>query len=1309
MRLAKLTVSGFKSFADQTEFRFDAPITGIVGPNGCGKSNVVDAIKWVLGERSAKSLRGGAMLDVIFAGSASRKAAGMASVTLTFENPLLDRPLADSEDRVATELVAPALVEQDGDGESAEEDASESVVNRDRVKHRGLAIDSEVVEVTRRLAADGKSDYIINGRRARLKDIRDLFLDTGIGNDAYSIIEQGKVEAMLVASPAERRSILEEAAGVARFRVRKIEATRKLDAAERNLLQLREQLASTERRLRIVRGQAEKARRFQEFDSRRSALRRVLSLEQYHELVERLKGLTSELAKIETERHALSSALALAEENRQDAEVVRAEIQQCLHALEQRRLELVATSAQARQRSDFARRTLSDSRTALEEERARMTTSAAENAKLQQGVAHADANLAECAEAAKAADAQTHTSGERRRAAEQTALLADQAHARANEAALRLDRERGQFSTRLAGIEARERSLHEEYLRLEARLEPFAQELDSSRAQRLQFVVRGTVAQDEIALVAGELEHRTSVASSLSVSHAGKLRELAQLRDDRTAVESRRRVLDEMLKAHEGLGSAVRGALADRARFGAVVGVLSDLVEASRADAEIVEAALGDFLELLVVEDESALATCVEQARNVKGRLAFVANQVRGGSGASPLASVGAVDGAIPLLHFLEVQPSARNLVERLCARTFVATDATQAFALASTSLHGCRIVTRTGLVIDEHGRCIANAAARSEGAVGALARRAELTELVARGRELAQTLNAHEEEAIRLEIESKQAQDEAKALTLRLQEARRALLETQHATERLDGMIRRIERDRESASNDCDLLLDRLRAGGEERAEVLDRLESLAAGVVEATGHARALRAEGDEAKRCASEAAEAFSQARVRQTEAAGNLEAARRERRHLEATTTELERQVTLLQDGINRRLSAIERAEAQAEEAQTEIERTDVALVEVAREFATATSSLEGASSAVAECAHLLEGARTEASRVERNAHAVELSRRELEVRRETLEESTLMETLVDLPMLYAEYSVERAQPDFVHIDRIEAGKEVEILREEIRRLGNVNLDAIEELTQLEVKNEELATQLTDIDSARTLLLSLVEELDLASRSRFQSTFETVREHFAGQNGMFRRLFGGGSADLYLVPLESGETDWLESGIEIRAKPPGKEPRLISQLSGGEKTMTAVALLMSIFQSKPSPFCILDEVDAALDEANVERFCKSLEPFLDKSHFIVITHHKRTMQACHQLYGITMPQRGVSRRVSVRFDEVSADGRLSKAAVERAEAEPQVDAVSTSPSAVVELEVAPFSLEPEPTPAASPTRRASDALASAWNDT
>ena len=284
---------------------------------------------------------------------------------------------------------------------------------------------------------------------------------------------------------------------------------------------------------------------------------------------------------------------------------------------------------------------------------------------------------------------------------------------------------------------------------------------------------------------------------------------------------------------------------------------------------------------------------------------------------------------------------------------------------------------------------------------------------------------------------------------------------------------------------------------------------------------------------------------------------------------------------------------------------------------------------------------------------------------------------------------------------IEFDRAEAIKRAEALRAEIRSLGNVNLEAIDELGDLELRNEDLAQQLEDIDDARIRLEELVEKLDVASRTRFEDTFNRVRANFAGNGGMFRRLFGGGSADLYLIPDEDGTVDWLESGIEIRAKPPGKEPRVISQLSGGEKTMTAVALLMAIFQSKPSPFCILDEVDAALDEANVERFCNVVREFLDQSHFIVITHHKRTMQACDRLFGVTMPERGVSRRVTVKFDEVDGDGRIADSAVQRE------DANEDEPTAAMTIETEPVDLGRRGESSGVGAGRA-NALAEAWDD-
>ncbi|MCE2883580.1 MAG: chromosome segregation protein SMC [Planctomycetaceae bacterium] len=1290
MRLAKLVLSGFKSFADPTEFRFDAPITGIVGPNGCGKSNVVDAIKWVLGERSAKSLRGGAMLDVIFAGSAARKPAGMASVTLCFENPLLAEAIDRGEDET------PSL-DPETDPETGE--VIERVVDRRAVRNRRLPIDSDIVEVTRRLTSDAKSDYLINGRKVRLKDIRDLFLDTGIGNDAYSIIEQGKVDAMLLANPVERRSILEEAAGVARFRVRKVEAVRKLEAAEKNLVTTREQLANTERRLRIVRGQADKAKRFQELDARRRFLRRELSLDLFHELEERLRGLTSELQTLEGEKESVVAALTAAEDAKQDAEIARHAIETEQHRLEQRRLELSGAEAQAKQRAEFAQRSLGEARTALEEERAQLGRLEGENENLVADAERARAQLDGAQEAAAKVEQVTQAEGERRQRAQQQAFEAQRAADVVGEQAARLERERGSQAQRVAAIESRARSLADELRRLEARIEPFARELDTHRAARLTHVVRALVAQDEITRIQRQLDERTIAASSLTETQSALARDLARVRDEKTAVESRRRVLDEMGRAHEGLGSGVRAVLADAAKFPSVTGVVADLVDTDRANAEAVEAALGDLLELIVVDDAALLAGHAERALSLRVRVAFAAN----GGPPSPFFArdIPAIPGATPLLELVRVDARIRPLAERLFSGTFVVDTIERAVELSRGTLAGCRIATRSGALVDERGRVIANASARADAAGGGfLARRAEHAELVARSNELGSEIATLEEQSIQLAVESKAAQEAARAANAALAEARRSALDAQHQTERIDQLMRQIERQRDGASTERGHLVERIRASEEELRQAHERLEGLQTETAAAVARRDEARATLEAAKTVVAEATEALSAARVKAAEAQAALDAARREERHIQSRLAEIARQDAALRESALRRVAAIERAEAMLEEGTRELQEASTGLAALVGEFASIAERLREAQSTVEEVSRRVDGARTEASRVERNAHAVELSRRELEVRREALEEQTLSEIELDLRATYETYLGERAVEGFQAIERESGQAEADDLKEAIRKLGNVNLDAIDELTQLEVRNEDLAKQLVDIDSAKTSLESLITELDDASRTRFQETFERVRETFAGPTGMFRRLFGGGSADIYLLPLENGETDWLESGVEIRAKPPGKEPRVISQLSGGEKTMTAVALLMAIFQSKPSPFCILDEVDAALDEANVERFCHALTPFLDVSHFIVITHHKRTMQACHQLYGVTMPERGVSRRVAVKFDEVGVDGRLSKAASERAVTETQADADTVRKASVV-IEVMPDRA------AAEPVTGPSGALANAWN--
>jgi chromosome segregation protein len=485
-------------------------------------------------------------------------------------------------------------------------------------------------------------------------------------------------------------------------------------------------------------------------------------------------------------------------------------------------------------------------------------------------------------------------------------------------------------------------------------------------------------------------------------------------------------------------------------------------------------------------------------------------------------------------------------------------------------------------------------------------------------------------------------------------------MVDAEYRRDRCDQMIQRIEHEQSALAVEIDELLRRMRTIATEREEAHEAL-SRARAVAEAL-QGRIAVAEADAAKAAtkAEAAAEALANARIASSERSAAVDLLRRERRSAELSRDELQRQRAQSAEQADRRTQQSERYRATIAEAEAALAAARSELDAVGGELEAAGTAVESTRLAVAQAAEALRIARDQAHILERNWNSVELGRREVEIKREALEESTMAELELDLGAAYSDHVTARAAEGFVPCDRTAAERELAELKDGIRTLGNVNLDAIEEEGQLEQRNEDLVRQVGDIDSATKQLGELIVQLDAVSRVRFEQVFNTVRENFAGNGGMFRRLFGGGSADLYLLPdEETGEVDILESGVEIRAKPPGKEPRVISQLSGGEKTMTAVALLMSIFQSKPSPFCVLDEVDAALDEANVERFCGVLREVLDRSHFIVITHHKRTMQACDQLYGITMPQRGVSKRVSVRFEQVGKDGAIAKEAVDAAE--------------------------------------------------
>jgi len=1245
VRLSKLILNGFKSFADHTEFRFDEPIIGIVGPNGCGKSNVVDAIKWVLGERSAKSLRGGAMVDVIFAGSAVRKPMGCASVSLVFENPLLAAPMSPR----TTASLDESSGMSDGESDTTVVDA-DSIVRRAQVRNRALPVESDEVDVTRRLYSDGRSEYLINGRKVRLRDIKELFMDTGIGTDAYSIIEQGKVAALLEANPAERRAILEEAAGVAKFRARKEEAARKLELAEKNLVVLREQLASAERRLRIVRGQAEKAKRFVELDARRRALRSALILDQYYEQRSKLTECEQGVAEAVAGRDALTKTLEDAEHSKRLREFERDSVMQSQQGLERDRLEAAAAVKQAQQRIEFTEQSARETRATLEQDAAAIGALDARVAQHAQNLIELLATVAQASLEVSQAEERNAAAEEARAQCAADAAAARDADLHWREEHLALEREKSRLAARKHAAEERLGSIAAESERVTARAAEQNRELQAHLAARELAVTRHAQAQATAAEVQAEVSAELRNVESYGEEGVVINERLAELRDDRTHNQTRRLILEEMESAREGLGGAVRSVLADADRFPGVRGALGDLISTDRSHAVVVEAALGNWLECLVVEGTVHSSPLLANACELDGRVTFapviIDQQHAHANAVCP-------DSARPLSSVIRVSGGVENFVNALLRCTWLVDDLPTALRLSAGSAAGSRFITMSAELVDDLGTVTVGRLRGGSG--GSVIRRAELAELAASGEIIESKIHAIEEDAQRVAALGTAARTRYDELDKALQTARRTAIESEFQAERTEQLITRTERDRSALRFEESEIARRAEAANQEFASICERLLVADATLATADGSAATAREQSLVQQRALDQAQETLSSTRLALGETTSKGQSARREQALIETALQEGRRQRVTAEDQLRRREAHIETLEESISESKTVAQRAQQKHDAIAVQLADIAQSLSLAVVANDQAGEVLRSLRESASETERQWSEAELARRECALRLETLIAQAHDELGLEIETLWTDHLAERESGAFVLTDRSTASFEADQLREEIRTLGNVNLDAMTELTDLETRTAELAGQLIDIDAAQGHLKRLVVELDAISRVQFEETYNMVRENFGGTNGMFRRLFGGGSADMYLIPTEDGTIDWLTAGIEIRAKPPGKEPRIITQLSGGEKSMTTVALLLAIFKSKPAPFCILDEVDAALDEANVERFCNSLSGFLDQSHFIIITHHKRTMQACHRLHGVTMPQRGVSKRVSVRFEQVGTGGRIADSAL------------------------------------------------------
>lgn len=1186
MILKKLTSTGFKSFADKTEFEFDAGITCIVGPNGCGKSNVVDSIKWVLGAQSAKSLRGKNMMDVIFNGSGTRKSSGMAQVDLTFDNT---------------------------DGT--------------------LPIDQTEVTVSRRLYRSGESEYLINRSPVRLKDIRELFLDTGVGVDAYSVIEQNRVSAMLDANALERRSILEEAAGINKYKVRKKEAMRRLERVDQNLLRVQDVVEEVERRLRSVKLQAGKARNYEAYSKQLRELRSRYALAEYHRLAGSRDSLDGEIQERTDDATRLRTGISDNEAKTSDANVRIVDLEKETQATESKIAACQSQITGTMERVAAFERRIIDQEAVLERSRERLSGFDGQMSALESRLAEQE----QAAERVEAELAEVQQDQTRVQEEDTTCTLAlnekKAALEELKESIIELVRRQSQLQNELHGYDVQTQSLTDQRAKLEARDAEVAHELAGAEVRRDELQKRTAELAERIAEKNQSLEQTKTRLADVGQQRASLIDQLGAAKEYRSGLESRRELLEEMDSKHEGLLAGAREILEQRdadesgERFGYVLGAVGEIFETDVAHAGLVEAVLGNLETYLVATERSRLIADRDALGELSGRIqAFCIDAVPVHIAGPDLSGQ---EGFVAcLFDWVKFPEQCTALARHLMGRTYVVQTVDAATNMARLDPQA-RFVTMSGVVVEPDGRISVGALGSD---TGMISRRSEL-------RELARELEEVKARIVRLSEDLARSESEASSLETSMQELRSSVydlnterVQEQSALNNVENRIRVLSDERPIIASDIAALQNRLGEIAAKADDARATLKVVEQKNIESEQLVGELQSAVDELVARRSEIAERLTAMRVRVGELAQQRGAVAQSIRELQASRIQLEAERDRAQRDFAEAQDRIDQSRKQIDEANASLETLKAESGELQQLGMTLRQQRDDLRDAVDQFVKDARRLRSELDRVEGELHERQIKLQEVRVRLEDLIARVAEELSVDLAEQYEGYEPDEEE-DWPAVEA-----QINELRQKIDRLGNVNLDAIREQEELEEREKFLTEQLADLRESEKQLATLIEKLNKESEQRFKDTFASVSKHFTS---LFKKLFGGGKAELVLQDPE----DVLECGVDILARPPGKEPRNISQLSGGEKTMTAIALLLAVFRSRPSPFVLLDEVDAALDEANNMRFNNVVREFVELSQFIIITHSKPTMSIADVMYGVTMQEAGVSKRVSVRFDDSS----------------------------------------------------------------
>ena len=1333
--LKSLELFGFKSFADRTVFGFAAGITGVVGPNGSGKSNVVDSIKWILGDQSAKSLRGRDMTDVIFNGSSSRTGSQFAEATLTFDN-----------------------------------------------RSRFIPLDMDEVAIGRRLWQSGDSEYIINRNTARLKDVRDLFVGSGAGAATYCIIEQGRVDQILQSNAANRRLIFEEAAGISRLKQKRTEALKRLERVEQNLIRLSDLVDEVETQLSTVRTQAQRATRYRAVsteleqlwvglaadDFRRESTHRDSLQQQMQQSAETLRDYRTRQSEAESQVSAADAALAEVDDQLRDVERRRSDLRSRMASLETTIRHQDARDSELQ--SDLLR--LVRQQNLMKN---RVSEAAAEESHLE--------SVLTLERAAFERRCSTLLTGDDQVSSLQYSLIESrQCIDTARQELLLQVRLNSEATSSLGNLRAQNLSVANRSATLDEQISSLATDLavqDAAAPEIEQTLLR---AQQELQAVENDADALIRSRERLVVDRNLSQQSLAELREHRSAQVARRAVLEDLEDRQEGFGIGVREILrraeeADSEPWNLICGSVADLLDVDMEHAALLEVALSGRAQLLVVTRLKPLIDYLNSGRcRITDRVGFISientdaaqrdlSELRGSlrrsddslwaetpdgeteatrqgnSGWGRAGSAHRSDGlsieqllappgseepmqvtwidprsdspivrsvfsqgdAAPPVLFGEqgvvgradglARPpqSMPTLTSHLLADTWVVETLADALRLHSATDGQCRFVTLQGELIENDGTLFAGTV-RNESAL--LSRKSEL-------RRLRNELHRLEHEIAQRELALRSVSQNIVSTDDRLKQTRTQVNDHLNRCRAAETQLAEQRRQHQESLRRSGLLAS-------QQEKLADEQQDLAAQIEEA----EQLHLAGEQLLH---QRQQHISELTELQADRQHELEAIERDRTAASLELTRSEERLLGLQEAVERVREDLQQRQLQQQEADRRLQaaaerQRDLSLARL--NAAAESAELSVTDDRLAEDIHSRADARNR-MRSSRNAatsaeaqirdacrqhearhHELELLIRSIDHQLNTSEErireefqievreavsngrsavaiwlqrepsamaadsetdgesetpaSQIVVFAVPLVLPLFDDAAHAVMLDPTHYSELRTAidRRVERLRRQMRKIGNVGTESLANLSELETRFQRLHTQLTDLEAARDALRDIVRRINSESRRMFLESFETIRGFF---RELFRKLFGGGEADLILEDPD----DVLECSIDVVARPPGKELRSISLLSGGEKTLTAVALLLSIFRSRTSPFCILDEVDAALDDANIGRFVNVLREFQQNTQFIMITHRKPTMAVTDVLYGVTMEESGISRRLSLRFEDVDEQGNFNPA--------------------------------------------------------